>query len=538
MSKSNPSLRKHLIGHSLQIQKVLLCVFGIALVFFASFIMFNPPNDTPNQLNQKSPSASIRTITGNITLTSISETYVSDGEGVTLNGYALKWNGAAWDAYVGEIVLVVNGDIVSSEVTNTDGLGNFALPFTADADTFLSGLNYIQANTTQGGYDTNCSNQLDLYLISGADIQITANPQPTLSGSTFYPVSGVVEDTLTGSPYTSLFGFDLELWYGDIGTGTQGPNITVSDTGYFYEEIPHNAAYEYYTLNWPGTPALSADTSEPQEFNIITGIEVDFDNIGRTIYQNTNYSINGNVVQAGGGYALNGSYITITLTGDSVNVMLYNGTLSVGGRFLGPYYLIPNITGTYTITVTVLSYYSNGNVEVVPGGILIYQQTVRIRAPTAFTNLPWEFIVIGVGAVGVIVGIFFFQRWLMKKRAQKDIGLLLKEIEDRLNNVRMLYKMGRVKEALAYLYVTYTEIAQLKFGIEKEASQTTTEFAIIMVKQFGQNPRNIYPFIQEIEQVIYGGYPFNDQVFLHTVEVFGRIYLELMDKPLPSFQLN
>ncbi len=257
MSKSNPSLRNHLIGHSLKISKIILGVFGIALVFLASFIMFNSPNDAPDQSIQRSPSASIRTITGNITLTSISETYVSDGEGVTLNGYARKWNGAAWDAYVGEIVLVVNGDIISSEVTNTDGLGNFALPFTADADTFLSGLNIIQANTTQGGYDTNCSNQMDLYLISGADIQITANPHPTLSGSTNYPVSGVVEDTLTGSPYTSLFGFDLEFWYGDVGTGTQGPNITVSDTGYFYEEIPHNAAYEYYTLNWPNSSFIS-----------------------------------------------------------------------------------------------------------------------------------------------------------------------------------------------------------------------------------------------------------------------------------------
>ncbi len=243
-------------------------------------------------------------------------------------------------------------------------------------------------------------------------------------------------------------------------------------------------------------------------------------------------------MESEGGYALNGSYVTIRLTGEGLDVLLFNGTLVVGGRFLGPDFLVPTtITGTYTITVTVLTYYSNGNFEAA-GIKLVHTQTVRIRAPTVFTNLPWEFIVIGVAVVGVIVGIYFFQRWLMKKRAQKDIGLLLKEIEDRLNNVRMLYKMGRVKEALAYLYITYTEIAQLKFGIEKEVSQTTTEFAIVMVKQFGQNPRNIYPFIQEIEQVIYGGYPYNDQVFLHTVEVFSRIYLELMDKPLPSFQLN
>ncbi|MHA1111237.1 MAG: hypothetical protein ACTSRE_09045 [Promethearchaeota archaeon] len=538
MSKSNPSLRKHLLGHSLQIQKIILCVFGIALVFLASFIMPNSAPQTPEQTPLETPSASIRTITGNITLTGISETYVSVGEGVTLNGYARKWNGAAWDAYVGEIVLVVNDVIISGEVINTDGSGNFALPFTVDADDYLGGLNIIQANTTEGGYDTNCSNQMDLYLVAGADIIITPNPNPSLSGTSNYPISGVVEDTLNGGPYTSLLGFDLELWYGDVGTGTQGTNITVGLDGYFYQEVPHNAAYDYYTLYWPGTPALVFDTSDPQDFNIITGISADFDDITRTIYQNTNISIIGNVEELGGGYALNGSLITITLTGDSLNVMLFSGYLSTGGRFTGPYYTVPNVTGTYTITVTVVSYYSNNNFEIVSGNALVYQQSVRIRASSVFTNLPWQFIVIGVGAVGVVVGIFFLQRWIMKKRVQKDRGLLLKEIEDRLNNVRMLYKMGRVKEALAYLYVTYTEIAQFKHGIIKESSQTTTEFAIVMVKQFGQNPQNIYPFIQEIEQVVYGGYPFNDQVFLHTVELFGRIYLELMDKPLPSFQLN
>ena len=309
---------------------------------------------------------------------------MSDGEGVTLYGNAEKWNGAAWDAYVGEIVLVVNGDIFSGDVVDSNALGDFALSFTVDADTFLY-VNQIQANTTEGGYDTNCSNQMELNLISGADIQITANSHPSLAGTSFYPISGVVEDTLTGSPYTSVLGFDLELWYGDVGTGTQGPNINVGDDGYFDQEIPHNPAYDYYTLHWPGTPALSTDTSEPQDFDLITGIEVDFDEIGRVIYQNTTYSINGDVTESGGGYALVDSHITIRLTGEGLDVLLFNGILVVGGRFLGPDYLVPvGITGTYTITVRVTTYYSNGNSEAVPLDTLVHEQTVRIRAPTSF----------------------------------------------------------------------------------------------------------------------------------------------------------
>ena len=55
MSKSNPSLRKRLIGHSPQIQKIFLCVFGIALVFFSSFILLNSPSEAPDQIVPEIP---------------------------------------------------------------------------------------------------------------------------------------------------------------------------------------------------------------------------------------------------------------------------------------------------------------------------------------------------------------------------------------------------------------------------------------------------------------------------------------------------
>ncbi len=538
MSRSKNSQRISLIGHSRKYQKIRFCAFAIALIFLTLTISFCTNKDLILNSENSNPRASIRTITGIITLTSISDSFASDGEDVTVYGNAQKWNGVAWDAYVGEIVLVVNTVRLLSETTTSNGVGDFGLTFTMDTTNFHPGTNNIQANTTEGGYDTNCTNYMTVDLVSGADIIIHNTMDPQLSGTSTYQISGVVHDSLTGAPYSDPSGFELEFYYGDTITGTQGPNVTVLPDGSITGTVPHNPSYTSFTLYWPGSSSLSPDETTAG-FNVITDIDVRLSSISRTIYENTTVTISGTIYNQDRTYPLVYSYITITIAGPYLNEILFNGTLDVGGQIPLTTYDVPTeVAGTYTITVTVNTYYANGVSVPVPGGLLVHTQEVRIRKQTVFTNIPWEFIVIGVAAAGAIVGVFFLQRWLMGRRVQKDRSLIAKEIEDRLNNVRLLYQMGRVKEALAYLYVTYTEIAEFRHGIAKQASQTTTEFAILMVKQYGQNPQNIYPFIQEIEQVIYGGYPYNDQVFMHSVELFGRIYLELMEKPLPSFQLS
>ena len=372
-------------------------------------------------------------------------------------------------------------------------------------------------------------------MLAGVTIDIDSI-DPCLPGTSSYPISGEVRNEIDNSLIT--FGIELEFWYGEVGSGTQGSNITVSG-GTFSVTRSHNTNFDAFTLYYPGGGVSLGGESPLTPFNIISDIAVSFNSLDGVIYQNSTISISGTVTS--GTYALEGSHVTIELVGEGLtNEIVFTGTLSPGGVFINPNYLVPlDAQGRYQFEVTVNTYNANGDDNPVPLGFLTDSSTtVRIRPSTFISNFPWEFIVIGIGAVGVIVGIFFLQRWIMKQRVTKDKQILAKEIEERLANIRILYITGRVKEALAYLYVTYTEIAQFRHEIVKEASQTTTEFAIIMVKQFGQNPQNIYPFIQEIEQVIYGGYPYNDQVFMHAVSLFSQLYLELMEKPLPSFNLT
>jgi hypothetical protein len=365
--------------------------------------------------------------------------------------------------------------------------------------------------------------------------------EPVFSESPNYPIQGTVYATsegVTPTPYNGT-GFSMECWYGLKDSGVYIKNISVDGFGSFSDTVVHDSQYDFYTLYWGGSTELGGDSLQVG-FNVISGIVVVWDLPSR-MYLNVSETLSGNVYSSNNqSYALTGSNATITLTGPGgFSEVLFTGQLGPTGSFSIPNYVIDagNSTGDYAIQVEITDFYRNYGFQPVPTP-WIETTTLRVREQTVLSDFPWQLVVIGVVGAAVIVGIIFLQRWLMKQRIAKDRKQLAADIEGRLRNVEMLYRQGRVKEALAYLYVTYTEIALFKHGIEKQASQTTTEFAIIMVKQFGQNPQNIYPFIQEIEQVVYGGYPFNDQIFMHAIGLFGRIYLELMERPLPEFHLS
>jgi hypothetical protein len=119
-----------------------------------------------------------------------------------------------------------------------------------------------------------------------------------------------------------------------------------------------------------------------------------------------------------------------------------------------------------------------------------------------------------------------------KKESQPELN-----VTQKLSNVKLLYNTGRIKEAIAYMYTIYTDLALQKYGVRKTFSQTVRDFAIIMVKQYGQDPANIYPFIQQIEKAIYGGYPSTPEFFAQIVDSFGKIYREMSGHRLPSLNL-
>ena len=88
---------------------------------------------------------------------------------------------------------------------------------------------------------------------------------------------------------------------------------------------------------------------------------------------------------------------------------------------------------------------------------------------------------------------------------------------------------GRLEESLSYLFqAIYLELINAKYGRIKGKTETIRDFAIISVKELNLNPANIYPFIQNVEKIIYDK-PFiiTDEQFYTAVDLFSPIYFEL-----------
>jgi hypothetical protein len=108
------------------------------------------------------------------------------------------------------------------------------------------------------------------------------------------------------------------------------------------------------------------------------------------------------------------------------------------------------------------------------------------------------------------------------------------DIGSKLRNIQTLVATQRSKEAIAYMYMLYTMLCRAKYKEVKTPSQSIRDYAMIMVKKHGMNPSNIYPFVTQVESIIYGGRQPTEENFRQTVDVFGKVFEEVVGKPLPA----
>jgi hypothetical protein len=122
-----------------------------------------------------------------------------------------------------------------------------------------------------------------------------------------------------------------------------------------------------------------------------------------------------------------------------------------------------------------------------------------------------------------------------KVKAVASQEISSKALQAKLDNVKCLYRSNKAKEAIAYIYILYSKLAEFKWGLAKKATQSIRDYAIQLVKQKGQQPKNIYPFIQQVESIIYGGRQPSEESYTKTIQMFAVLYKELTGSELPSF---
>lgn len=119
----------------------------------------------------------------------------------------------------------------------------------------------------------------------------------------------------------------------------------------------------------------------------------------------------------------------------------------------------------------------------------------------------------------------------MAKRRKKDVEPEI-NINQQLDNVKILVDTNRSKEAIAYIYLIYDGIIKTKFKKPRLAFQTIREFAIECVNELEKKlkPESVYPFIKKIEDIIYGGVDPTNKELNFTIDLFSNIYKEITGK--------
>lgn len=115
-----------------------------------------------------------------------------------------------------------------------------------------------------------------------------------------------------------------------------------------------------------------------------------------------------------------------------------------------------------------------------------------------------------------------------KKKAAEPVF----DIKQRIKNVKVLLESERPKEAIAYIYLIYNYVVNLKHKKPRLPHQTIREYAIICVNELEQKPESVYPFIKKIEDIIYGGMEPTKKEFEYTMQLFSTLYKEITNKSL------
>lgn len=116
-----------------------------------------------------------------------------------------------------------------------------------------------------------------------------------------------------------------------------------------------------------------------------------------------------------------------------------------------------------------------------------------------------------------------------KKVPEQEIN-----IKQKFENVKVLVNTNRPKEAIAYIYLVYDDLINVKFKKPRLIHQTIREYAIKCVNELEKKlkPESVYPFIKKIEDIIYGGIEPTTKELNFTIDLFSNLYNEITGKTI------
>lgn len=518
----------------------ILKMFIFFSMLLCSFLVFDPsPNfneiDTKfvslhkksNRYSELKPSA----VGGVLNLTNgdiVNNTRFSFNDVIPIEGNFTTPAGDPRPNY--NVSLYLNGEQLNQYNDTTDSNGNFKIDYLVSDSLNIYSQHKIEVRVL----DFNLGSVLypDHYRIflnttSKFDISDWQNTNvPYLTGE-FFDVVGNLEYGNNSGIAQKVVRYN---WFNDASLINQAFVFT-NENGEIAPVLIPETLLERLSLklNYSNMPYVNySQWVLPETLKIFSGISCLWD-VELTVTEGDEFLIQGTVVSStNNSFLINNRAIEILYNGASVDQV----TTDINGSFSYTY-TIPEGSGTNNLQISLVNN-AGKTVESsifsieVSAGAEGDEETIppdTDETPPPFLNFFIYFIPIVAGII-VTLAILGYRYLQQREEASRVVELPL---GDKLRNLKLLKDSGRLEEALSYLFnAIYMDLINAKYGRNKKASETIRDIAIVSVKELKLPPEKIYPFITNIEKVIYAQpYKITEKEFYKAIDLFSPVYYEL-----------
>jgi hypothetical protein len=512
---------------SYRINKRKFNFFTLSIIFFVLFttlLLILPCTQTDyNSFNDENPKNSALWATLDLTNPAeINNTRFTHNSPITIKGRLYKATPPI-SGKSGYTVAMEIDDVLDTRYTNiTDTNGYFQISYIIDPslDVYSSHiLNVSVIDSTPGEVEYHHFYIINVNTTSYFDIDSYENPSIPKLTEEFFDVNGYLRDA-NDSPilnrdvnYYWLDGTTI-ISQGIFSTGVSGSlqAVQVPSTSLSHLNLKFDFSYP---------PFIDYSEIESPPISIFSDVSWDLD-YDDTTYVGTQYTIQGEL-----------SSITdssLKISNRNVDVFYddqYKGTTStdVNGRF------------SYTFGITGDNGSKSFRLELVnsAGGFINVERWISVDLPISSPGTQNEFppflifSLIFFPILAVIVAGLAIYGYRYYKKQEEESRVINVPLVSKIKNLKLLKESGRIEEALSYLFnAIYMDLVHAKYGRSRKINETIRDFAIISVKDLKLTPAAIYPFIQKIEEIIYGK-PFKvtEDDFYKSCELFSPIYYQL-----------
>jgi len=501
-------------------------IFLIILINFTSFTNFNFKATYPNTKNNPKMSWFWATLE----LTNPSEVHNKrfyHNSPVSIKGHLYNKIDGSNKSLV-NVAIEVN-DIVDMGYTDiTDSWGRFNINYIIDPllDIYSSHkIEVIVTDSEPGGSGSEIE-YLDFYTIevnASSYFNIVSHDDtsiPKLSEEVFNLNGFLYYDNGNGIPSVSVNYY----WLAGSSIISQGSFLTGSSGSLTNLQVPITTQ-SYLTLkfNYSNAPYVNYSETSITNIKVFSNVTwaLTFDYMPRigdmyeitgTLYSKTNPSLR-----------INDREIEIYYNGTSKGTVTTasDGTFSINFPITAP-------SGNATIRIQLI--------HDVAGKVIISSLRYIIVEPAASQitgqrPLPpfFLFSVIFFPILAVIIAVLAVIGYRYYKKQEKESRVVNLPLESKIINLKILKDTGRLEESISYLFnAIYMDLINAKYNRKRKENETIRDFAIISVKELKLTPSSIYPFIQQVEEIIYAKpYGITEKDFYNTCGLFSPIYFQL-----------